>query len=96
MVKMLPVLAGAAMLAASVTAASAEELRLTDEQMDQVNAAGFGAFANADAYAAADAFGVFFSESSATTFTETGTFSIPFFVASSYAVSGSSSSSSSF
>lgn len=96
MVKMLPVLAGAAMLAASVTAASADELRLSEQEMDQVTAGFFGAYADAFAGAEADAFGVFFSDANTWTYAESGTFSIPFFVSSAYATSYSASESSSF
>jgi hypothetical protein len=78
MLKMFPVLVGAAMLTASVAVANAEELRLTDDQMDQVTAAGSGygyyhryAIAGADAFADAKAFS---RRGSTVAFTYTDTF----------------------
>jgi hypothetical protein len=53
MIKLLPVIGAAALLAAATPAASADTLKLTDAQMDSVTA-GFGfadAFADADAFA---------------------------------------------
>lgn len=71
MVKMFPVIAGAAMLAASVTVASAEELRLTDDQMDSVTGGFPGAIALADADASASALGFFFAGTLTNADTET-------------------------
>lgn len=103
MMKLIPALAGAALFAGAFSAANADELRLTDAQMDNVTAGTFGCFicayvdADASALADATAFSVFGFPTA--TATSTGTTTVAeetLFGTYSYSGSGSYSSSSVF